>query len=453
MLSKLREFVEAELNLGVLSPTLWKPETLTPDEIATSLENVNFERLKRDGIESVVIDYDGVIAPYHSTEPADPDKVKKLHELEKSFKVAILSNRRGKLLEVLKETLPDYAVISSERMKPHPDSYMLALEHFGTEPHQTALLEDRLITGTSGGNRVGMNTIWITPPEKDGEEPLNVRIYRKLEETALKLYQRLGLTQQNKHQIRDEDQYLVDLHFHLGKQDSLRPTISRLGKTLDVVCLTERGHRFSNEFEYNFDSFQEQLSREGIGFRELDETVLAVDGLYFVRAQEIHTQEGYDLVVVGVKEDLPDDVSYRDVVRYSSQGITIFSTPYLVPNSLRVRQRNNPQTEEIAREVDAVETHNQNIFGRANRYAKDLVGRIEKPGVAVSDSHRYSRKDKPINASGIVVNGLNEDELVQSLKSAISGDSFETYEVSAPLSLLELFNLKPREIIQLYRGK
>src|SRR3989344_5042959 len=175
MFTKIKEFVETELNLGVLSPSLWKSKMLTPHDIAASLETVDIEKLRRCGIEALVIDYDGVIVPYHSINFPPAQKIAKLRDLAEAFEVAILSNRKGKLFDILRAALPQYPIISSEKMKPDPEPYHCALTYLNKRPEEVALIEDRLITGVAGGNKIGMHTVWITPPEKDKEEPFNVR--------------------------------------------------------------------------------------------------------------------------------------------------------------------------------------------------------------------------------------------------------------------------------------
>ena len=72
------------------------------------------------------------------------------------------------------------------------------------------------------------------------------------------------LKAQDKNKIRNKDEVLVDLHFHLGKQDSLKEPLGKLVKAIDVISITGRGDRFANIFEYDFVSFLNQLKNESI---------------------------------------------------------------------------------------------------------------------------------------------------------------------------------------------
>ena len=93
----------------------------------------------------------------------------------------------AEMLEELK--LP---ILRCEKMKPHPDAYRNAAVCLSTPVSKTAIVEDRLVTGIAGANNLGMFTVWVTPPAKDGREPWNVRIYRSIEENILKFYRWLN---------------------------------------------------------------------------------------------------------------------------------------------------------------------------------------------------------------------------------------------------------------------
>lgn len=147
--------------------------------------------MRGKGIKGLAIDYDGVIVPYHSYQQPSDLKIDKLNELHKHFVVGILSNRKGKLLESLQATLSHLPVLQCGKMKPHPEPYKNAVACLGTPIEKTAIIEDRLITGIAGAKRLGMYTIWITPPLEKENEPWNVKAYRVLEETVLYLYKKL----------------------------------------------------------------------------------------------------------------------------------------------------------------------------------------------------------------------------------------------------------------------
>jgi HAD superfamily phosphatase (TIGR01668 family) len=456
------KFLKSEINLGAFNPRLWTPKSLQPSLIIKNFESLEVAELRTRGIEGLAVDYDGVIAAYHSLDMPDISAIRKINELKDTFKVCILSNRRFELLDSLREALPDFAIIRSKNMKPNPEPYIAAMDHLQLPPQKTALIEDRLLTGVSGGNLAGMHTVWVEQPRIKGKEPLSVRIYRWIEKSILAFYVKIGLTQQNKHSIRGENELLVDLHFHLGKQKSLKGTIAMLAETVDVVCITGRGHRFSNDFEYDFDSFCNQLKEENIEFSPIGKVGIVIpdkgNTLYVTKAQEIHTSEGYDIVVVGSNEDLKDYISYKSVIRASRNAISILSTPSVVPNTIHVRRINDPLIKEVALCMDCVESHNQNLFlGNSNQYAKELANLLSKPAIAVSDSHRYSR-NIPLNVSGIIVPcdclDFSSDEiLITSLKDMILANRFYNHEICTPIAtVLDLLSLRPRQIYQLFFG-
>lgn len=264
---------------------------------------------------------------------------------------------------------------------------------------------------------------------------------------------------QDKHQIRNENKIIIDLHFHLGKQKNLRNTIKKLSNAVDVISITSRGHRFSNDFEYNFDSFVEQLKQEKIyhvlhdsNFVEiiLDDSLLGV-----IKSQEIYTKEGFDVVVVGLQENFDDDVSIQSIVNSSKNSLVLLSSPFQFPNSLRTRSLNDESVREMIKLVDAIELHNQSLFfNSANRRAQVLSLQFNKSGISVSDQHLYSNLKYPLNFSGIIINKpQSKESFLCCLKNAIVTNSFENYSIYNYFQSFELLSLSFKELKDLFYGK
>lgn len=190
MLRNVYNFIKAEVNLWVFHPRLWTKKLLQPKMTIDSLEGLDIQKLKQEGIKAIAIDWDGVMVGYHSFTQPQENKIKKIEELSCHFIVGILSNRKGRLLSALEDTLREFKlpILRCEKMKPHPDAYNNAAICLNTPIFQTAIIEDRLVTGIAGANRLGMFTIWVTPPVMEKKEPLNVRIYRSIEENILKIF-------------------------------------------------------------------------------------------------------------------------------------------------------------------------------------------------------------------------------------------------------------------------
>jgi len=191
---KFLDFIKAEINIWVFHPSLWTRKLLAPKIIIDDLEKLDAQRLMKAGIEAIAIDYDGVVVAYHSLKKPEESKVQKIRELSQLFTVGILSNRKGKLLQSLEATLRELKlpILRCEKMKPHPDAYHNAAVCLSMPPSKTAIVEDRLVTGIAGANKLGMYTIWISHPVKDGKEPWNVRTYRVVEEGLMRFYQWLS---------------------------------------------------------------------------------------------------------------------------------------------------------------------------------------------------------------------------------------------------------------------
>jgi hypothetical protein len=267
------------------------------------------------------------------------------------------------------------------------------------------------------------------------------------------------LTAQDKNKIRNKDEVLVDLHFHLGKQESLREPLNKLSRAVDVISITGRGHRFENIFEYDFVSFLNQLKSEHIPYTlrndVLCEISLGDENLDVIKSQEIHTREGFDVVIIGSQVNFGDDISINEIISRAKNSIVLLSTTFQIPNSIKTRPRNDYATEQIAKITDAIEMHNQSLFfNKSNAKAHSLSLKIDKPGIAVSDHHLYSKFKYPLNLSGIIIRrSSSKENFVGQLKNNLLAKKFTNYCVYSIYTLFEFFTLSPRNLRNLFYGK
>jgi len=267
------------------------------------------------------------------------------------------------------------------------------------------------------------------------------------------------LKAQDKNKIRNKDEVLVDLHFHLGKQDSLKEPLGKLVKAIDVISITGRGDRFANIFEYDFVSFLNQLKNESIPYTlhndVLCEISLSDKTLDVIKSQEIHTKEGFDIVVVGSPENFNDDISINEIINRAKNSIILLSTPFQIPNSIKTRLKDDYKTEQIANITDVIEVHNQSLFfNKSNTKAHSLSLKIDRPGIAVSDQHLYSKFKYPLNLSGVILQRTSSKEnFVGQLKNNLLAKKFTNYSVYSIYSFLEFFALSPKDLKKLFYGK
>lgn len=265
---------------------------------------------------------------------------------------------------------------------------------------------------------------------------------------------------QSKEKTRGVNELFIDLHFHLGTNKNIHTVLKQLSSVADIIALTGRGNRFQNTFEYDFKTFRNVLKAERISHEQIHAVAVKVwsgtEPLIVIKAQEIYTSEGVDIVVVGSERDFLDDIPYEKLLSDSEQAIRILSTPYHKPNTLTFRKEEDQMIKKVAENVDGIEIFNQNfVLSRANKLAKKLSKKINKPGIAVSDSHLYAKKNFPVYLSGIITPReqikISED-IISSLKETIAQRNFRNHPVSTPWALFEFGGLHVREMKSLYYG-
>ncbi len=148
-----------------------------PDMYYKSIYDINYMKLKKDGIKCLLFDLDNTIVPPHESKPN-----RKIHDLfdnlkEQDFKVIIMSNSPKKRLSPFKdELIIDCSAIS---MKPLKKKFNKILKQYKFDLSQTAIIGDQLITDVFGGNRIGITTILVNPISKKDFKITSIN--RKLE--------------------------------------------------------------------------------------------------------------------------------------------------------------------------------------------------------------------------------------------------------------------------------
>lgn len=151
-------------------------ENFIPDIYQKNIYDINYKKLKKRGIKCLLFDLDNTLVPVRSDVPTV--SVKELfHDLEKDFKVIIVSNSNRKRLIPFKEGL-NVDVAASAR-KPFKKKYLKIMELYNFKEHEIAAIGDQLLTDINGANRVGITSILVSPI---GEyEKLGTRINRLME--------------------------------------------------------------------------------------------------------------------------------------------------------------------------------------------------------------------------------------------------------------------------------
>ena len=164
-------------------------EVFRPGLIAARLEKVDQEELLRRGICGLLLDLDNTLCPWGSLE-ISPARREWVERAKQSFRVCIISNTfKSRRLRRVGEELgvPTVARWGLGR-KPMPGGIRAALKVIGTTPGETAIIGDQLFADITGGNRMGLLTVWL--PVIDRSEFFTTRAFRGLERWVLR---RLGV--------------------------------------------------------------------------------------------------------------------------------------------------------------------------------------------------------------------------------------------------------------------
>ncbi|MDD4706338.1 MAG: YqeG family HAD IIIA-type phosphatase [Bacilli bacterium] len=132
-----------------------------PDIYQKSIFDINFKKLKKNGIKCIIFDLDNTLAPINVKSPSK--KVKDLMEYlkESKLKLIIMSNSTKKRVEPFKDILGiDSSYLS---FKPLKKRYKKIIKIYGFKDTEIACIGDQLLTDIWGANRMGFTSILINP--------------------------------------------------------------------------------------------------------------------------------------------------------------------------------------------------------------------------------------------------------------------------------------------------
>ena len=132
-----------------------------PDIYQKSIYDINYKKLKRNGIKCLIFDLDNTIASIKTKSPNK--KLKDLIEDLKTmnFKILIVSNAPKRRVEPFKDILClDSSFLS---FKPLKRKYKKVFKTYKFKPSQIACIGDQLLTDVWGSNRMECTSILVNP--------------------------------------------------------------------------------------------------------------------------------------------------------------------------------------------------------------------------------------------------------------------------------------------------
>ena len=166
-----------------------------PDIYAKNIFNIDYKKLKKDGIKCVLFDLDNTIATLSEKEPSKD--VKELFSFidDLNMKIIILTNSKKKRVAPFKEKLNvDSAYMS---MKPLKRKFKKVLGMFNLDFSEVALIGDQLMTDVYGANRCGITSILVDP--LTDEDKFFTKINRKLEKMMFNKLKKKGIYEKGKY--------------------------------------------------------------------------------------------------------------------------------------------------------------------------------------------------------------------------------------------------------------
>ena len=165
-------------------------EKVAPKLYVHSVSDIDFEKLKKIGIEGIVLDLDNTILPWKDYN-VPPISLNWVNEGKKQgMKFFILSNTiHTKRLAHISETLKcDYI---HPAFKPQPINYYRAAKKLKISPKNMACVGDQLFTDIKGGNKAGFYTILVD--QIDQKEFKGTKISRFFEKIIKKYIKSIDL--------------------------------------------------------------------------------------------------------------------------------------------------------------------------------------------------------------------------------------------------------------------
>lgn len=162
-------------------------EYFLPDRCFRTFDKLTPERLKKHGIEGLILDIDNTIAPYEEAQPCQR-ALDWFHEMDEAgIRIAFVSNNEAERVELFNRDLgyPHF----SKSGKPLGKNVRRAMRAMGTTRKTTALMGDQIFTDILAARLAGLKRTFLVPPIKDKTDWLT-QGKRLLEKPILYVYRK-----------------------------------------------------------------------------------------------------------------------------------------------------------------------------------------------------------------------------------------------------------------------
>ena len=157
-------------------------ENCIPYAYAKSIQDINYQELKKQGIRALFFDLDNTIIGYDEVKLSE-SHIKFLNELSQDFKIMILSNTSYKRVSLALSDV-DFPFLWHAK-KPLKWGFKKALKKMGLNHYEVIMIGDQLMTDVLGGNRTELNVILVKSVKRKSDRKIT-QFNRKLENMVLK---------------------------------------------------------------------------------------------------------------------------------------------------------------------------------------------------------------------------------------------------------------------------
>ena len=155
---------------------------IKPDENLKNIYEIDFNKLKSQGIKCIMFDLDSTVMVSKSAEFL-PETINWFNTFIKDFEVAIISNNNSdKYIENASKIAPCRVI--GKAKKPDPKIMKAYLDEINVKPQEAVMVGDRPLTDILGGKRLGCKTILVG--SINSNENLATKFVRALERSTIK---------------------------------------------------------------------------------------------------------------------------------------------------------------------------------------------------------------------------------------------------------------------------
>lgn len=158
---------------------------LKPSAYVSSIQEIDLESLKDQGIKLIICDLDNTLVPHFTKFPSKNAKEFVEEVKEKGFEFILISNNTEKRVSFFAEKLGLTSYIANAK-KPFPKAMKKTIDKFGFKSQETVVIGDMIITDMLSANFIHVESILVQPlidPEKTMDKLISLMekfIFKKL---------------------------------------------------------------------------------------------------------------------------------------------------------------------------------------------------------------------------------------------------------------------------------